>query len=179
MSWMSCCKHENSINENPRQIYVQFIAIAGIYQMFYWHQLALNAAGNIPQHQHSLSSITPDRTHRFTQYQTSNLQYSPYSLFPPHFHGSELPLYNTSERRMIQYPNSSTISETRTQPTICDCSDICHLVFACRVVVSTAFNPKMYRVLICEHQHLYVQLHCLSSSAEPLTRWWCFPMLGL
>ncbi len=107
--------------------------------------LAVNAAVSIPN-QRRLSSITPDWTH-IESVSITLLTYS--KALPSHFHGSELPFYNTSERRRIQYPNSSTISETRTHPTICDCGVICLLVFSCHVIISlnNAIHQKIHKRL--------------------------------
>lgn len=123
-------------------------------------------------------------THRFSRYPTSNLQYT---ALPPHFHGSELPLYNTSERRRIQYPNSSTISETRAHPTVCDCGEICLLVFYCHVIISALITQSIKGSINVSNRSkcLYVNAFiCMFSSfiaAAWLSHWlddWCFSVLN-
>lgn len=82
------------------------------------------------------------------------------AALPPHFGGGELPLYNASERRGILYPNSSTVTERRTQPTTCDCREICLLIFSYCVIAITTLTTESHRreqerAAACERSYVF------------------------
>lgn len=170
-------------------MYAQFTTIPGIRQMLYPGWLAVNTAASIPHHhQRGLSSITPWLKHTHTYIESVGITSLTYSTaLPPHFHGSDLPLYNTSERRGIQYPNSSTISETRTHPTICNCGEICLLVFSCHVIISVlivqfikeSINVSKHSKCLCAYNFNFVFPSFIL--AARLNHWLddlCLPMLN-
>lgn len=84
------------------------------------------------------------------------------AALPPHFGGAELPLCNASERRGILYPNSSTVTERRTQPTTCDCREICLLIISYCVIATTTLTTESLRrehEQAAAHQHVNALAH--------------------